>query len=60
MTYEEHVDAITSAVRAAVADGHEVYIDNDCCGCSRMAVRVSVSPESPIDDDSVIPLNGEA
>jgi hypothetical protein len=56
VTYEEHVSAIRRAIAAAVVAGHEVYIDNECCGCSRMVLRVSVTPETPVEDDSVISL----
>lgn len=41
MTKQEHRDAIASAIAAAEADGHVVEITNDCCGCSRMTLRIN-------------------
>lgn len=41
MTQEEHAQKIKDAIAAAEADGFDVFIDNNCCGCGAMSLEIN-------------------
>lgn len=43
---EEHLKKIQVAIRAAEADGLDVTLENDCCGCSEMTLEISYQDSS--------------
>lgn len=40
-TQREHANAIRDAINAAIADGFETDILNECCGCSSMTLEIA-------------------
>lgn len=42
----EHFQKIKEVVRAAEADGFDVTIENECCGCSRMTLEISAKDDT--------------
>jgi hypothetical protein len=56
-TGTEHAARIMAVIAEAEADGFEVWIRNDCCGCSNMDLVISVADQD--DTAVVIPIYGE-
>lgn len=54
----EHAERIRAAIAEAVTDRFEVWIRNDCCGCSRMDLVIS-APGVEDKDAPVISLDAE-
>lgn len=46
-TAEDWADQISALLATATLDGHEVYIGNDCCGCSAMDLYIIA--DKPLD-----------
>jgi len=45
-TAQEWADRIRAVASEAEADGYAVWIDNACCGCSKMTLQVGEGNES--------------
>jgi hypothetical protein len=44
-TADQWAVILRSTIDAAEKDGHDVWINNDCCGCSRMTLEVGSETE---------------
>lgn len=54
LTRIEHSVRILSAIRAAEADGNDVYVANHCCGCSRMSLAIADAADEDLETELTI------
>lgn len=59
MDLKQHHAAIRDAIEAAKADGFEVDIMNECCGCNTMSLEIGPEDADWDDDSNLMLVMGE-
>jgi len=55
MNREKWAKKFRALIDEAEKDGVDLYIDNECCGCSMMSLKVGLVDHEAYDDDPIIP-----